>query len=257
MRTLLIDADIVAYKISCLNEKTFDFEGCVCTYTDHQNAIAQVDELLSEYCETLKAQRVVVCLTDEVNFRKQYDPSYKSNRKDVAKPELLQWVKEYLAAEYPSYTRPRLEADDIMGILAMRPKLLGKRYEGDEIIIVSEDKDMRTIPAKVYNPRRPELGVLDITEDEANQFMLYQVLVGDPTDGYRGCPGIGPESIYVKYLMEDAEPEEYWDVVVEAYASKGFSEQCAVDQARMAHILWDTSYNFKNQKVKLWEPYWL
>jgi DNA polymerase-1 len=235
----------------------FHFNDIDARYVDHQNAIAQCDELLSEYCETLGAQRVVICLTDKVNFRKQYDETYKSNRKDLAKPELLQWVKDYLATEYPSYTRPRLEADDVMGILAMRPSLLGKRYEGDEVIIVSEDKDMRTIPAKVYNPRRPELGVLKITEDEANQFMLYQVLVGDPTDGYKGCPGIGPENLYVKYLMEDAEPEEYWDVVVEAYASRGFTEQDAVDQARMAHILWDSSYNFKNQKVKLWEPYWL
>lgn len=257
--TILVDADIVAYKVSSLNQTDHDFgDTGSARVLDHENALNQTEELLAQYCDKLNAKRVVVCLSDpKGNFRKELEPTYKSNRVSVEKPELLQWVKDYLDHEYPSYVRPRLEADDVMGILAMRPSLLGRRYEGDDIIIVSEDKDMRTIPAAVYNPNHPELGVMDITVDQANQFMLWQTIVGDPTDGYKGCPGLGPKSIYAEYLMETADPEEYWDVVVEAYCSKGFTEDDAIHQARLAHILWDTSYNLKEQKVRLWQPYWL
>jgi DNA polymerase-1 len=123
--------------------------------------------------------------------------------------------------------------------------------------MVSEDKDMRTIPGLLYNPNHPDLGIMSISEDDAVKFHLYQTLVGDPTDGYPGCPGIGPKSDYVQYLMEDADPEEYWDVVLEAYASKGYNEDDAILQARLAHILWASSYNFKDKKVRLWQPYWI
>jgi DNA polymerase-1 len=110
---------------------------------------------------------------------------------------MLMWAKEYLAQEYPSFIRPRLEADDCMGILATNSKLLGSSYEGDQIIMCSEDKDMRTIPGFLYNPNQPQLGVISISEEDANRFHMWQTLTGDQTDGYPGCPGIGPKSDYV------------------------------------------------------------
>ena len=257
-RTLLLDADIVAYKASCVHQKDYDFgDTGSARVLDHAACIQMISGLIEDYCQATNADRVVVCLTDKVNFRKQLDATYKANRKSVEKPELLDWAKEYLATEYPSFIRPRLEADDVMGILATDSKLLGKRYAGDQIIMVSEDKDMRTIPGLLYNPNHPKLGVISISEEDANRFHMWQTLTGDQTDGYPGCPGIGPKNPYVQYLMEDAEPDELWDVVVEAYASKGFTEEDALLQARMAHILWASSYNFKNKKVRLWQPYWL
>jgi DNA polymerase-1 len=217
-----------------------------------------IEELIAEYCVATNASRVVVCLSDpDRNFRKELDGTYKANRKSVEKPELLQWAKEYLAREYPSFIRPRLEADDCMGILAMRPSLLGPSYADDQIIMVSEDKDMRTIPGFLYNPNQPQLGVISISEEDANRFHMWQTLTGDQTDGYPGCPGIGPKNDYVRYLMEDADPSEFWNVVCEAYASKGYSEEDALLQARLAHILWASSYNFKSKRIRLWQPYWL
>ena len=257
-RTLLLDADIVAYKASCVHQKDFDFgDTGSARVLDHDQCIRMIEQLIEEYCGETKAQRVVVCLTDKQNFRKELDATYKANRKDTVKPEMLDWAKEYLAAEYPSFIRPRLEADDCMGILATSSKLLGPKYAGDQIIMVSEDKDMRTVPGFLFNPNQPQLGVISISENDANRFHMWQTLTGDQTDGYPGCPGIGPKSDYVQYLMDDAEPSEFWDVVVEAYASKGYSEEDALLQARLAHILWASSYNFKNKKIRLWQPYWM
>ncbi len=39
-----------------------------------------------------------------------------------------------------------------------------------------------------------------------------------------------------------------------AYASKGFTEENAVLQARMAHIFWAEDYNFKTQGIRPWNP---
>lgn len=256
MTTILLDADIVAWKVSYLNQEDFDWGDTGSSRVlDPIRAKAQVDELIAGYCDTLNASKVMVCLTDKVNFRKQLNPSYKSNRKDVENPELLSWVKEYLAYEYQSFIRPRLEADDVMGILATS----GDRFIKGDRIIVSEDKDMRTIPGKVYNPNHPDLGVLQISELDADRFHMWQTIVGDPTDGYPGCPGVGPGGRFVEYAPEllGADRSELWDIVLEAYASKGLTEEDAILQAQMAHILRATSYNFKTKRIKLWQPYWL
>lgn len=270
MTTILLDADIVAYKVSVLNQDDFDWgDTGKSRVVDPIAAKKQTDDLIAEYCDTLNASKAIICLSEpdpEKNFRRQLNPSYKHNRKDVELPELLMWVKEYLAYEYQSFKRPRLEADDIMGILATS----GDRFIKGDRIIVSEDKDMRTVPAKVYNPNKPDLGVLDISELDANRFHMWQTLVGDTTDGYPGCPGIGPGGEYIDgefvegarsfsfaHDLLSARQKDLWDIVLAAYASKGRTEEDAILQARMAHILWASSYNFKTKKVRLWQPFWL
>lgn len=258
-RTILLDADILAFKVSVVNQHDYDFgDTGQARAIDEEEAINQADALIGEYCEAVKAQRAIICLSDpERNFRKELDATYKAHRKGQEEPVMRRWIESYLATEYPSFKRPRLEADDCMGILATMPEKLGKKYAGHEIIMVSEDKDMRTVPGKLYNPNHPDLGVLDISEEDANRFHMWQTICGDPTDGYPGCRGVGPKSDFATYLMEDADPDEFWDVVLEAYASKGMTEGDALLQARLAHILWGSSYNFKAKKVRLWQPYWI
>ncbi len=254
--TLLLDADIIAYKVAALNQEDYDFgDTGSARVLNHEHATRHTDELIAEYCSALKTQNVVVCLSDpERNFRKELYPAYKEHRKQVEKPELLLWVKEYLYREYRSYLRPRLEADDCMAILATHPKLLEGRK-----IIVSEDKDMRTIPGNVYNPDRPELGVLDISEEDANRFLCWQTIVGDATDGYPGCPGIGPSPLGPRSFgfpdeVLECDYEDIWDVVLTAYGSKGLTETDAILQARLAYMLRWYSFNYKTKRVKLWHP---
>lgn len=254
MTTILLDADIVAYKIASINEEAFDWDDTgESVVVDHARAIKDTDELIAEYCAALKADSVLVCLSDPaVNFRKQLEPTYKANRKDVQKPELLQWVKDYLAHEYRSFIRPRLEADDVMGILATS----GDRFVKGRRIIVSEDKDMKTIPGLLWNPRHPEDGVVEIDPLSADRFHMTQTLTGDPVDGYIGCRGIGAKSPFVAAL-QDAARLDLWEIVKAGYENKGFTEADAIHQARLAHILRATSYNFKTKKVRLWQPDWL
>ena len=252
MRTALLDADIVAFKAAAISETKFDWDGVISYDIDEQLARNTADRLVKEYAIATESDRMIVCLTDpKVNFRKQLDPTYKSNRKDTRPPALLMYVKRYLADKYPSYIRPRLEADDIMGILATHPKLI----EGEKVII-SEDKDMRTIPTLVYNPGYPLRGIQNISELNADRFLLWQAIVGDPTDGYKGAPGVGKKSEWAVAVCE-AEREDLWPIILEAFESKGLGPDAAINQVRMAFILRSHAYNFTTKKIKLWQPEWL
>ena len=250
-RTILIDADILAYRVAAINEETFDFgEGGVAVTLSPEKIVTDIEDIVVKLRVELEADDYRICLSDpKKNWRKQLEPTYKEHRKNAAKPQLLDDTKAFLYREYASAVVEWLEADDVMGILATNPK--AKR----DFIIVSEDKDMRTIPAKVYHPHRPDQGVMEVTTDEANRFLLWQTLCGDPTDGYPGCPGIGKSSEYVKYLMEDADgPEEMWDTVLDAYASKGLTEEHAIHQARLACICRHTNWIASEKRVRLWNP---
>ena len=53
---------------------------------------------------------------------------------------------------------------------------------GSDTIIVSDDKDMRTIPGRLYRPMSDEM--MEITSAEADHHFFTQCLTGDPTDGF-------------------------------------------------------------------------
>jgi len=249
MRTLLFDSDIFAFKAAAANEITTPFG----KYSYEDNAIRDVDSRIEELMVELDADEAVMCLTHVSNFRYAVLPTYKGNRNrdEKARPELLPRIKQHLTDEYRSYIRPHLEADDIMGILATHAKLIM-----GEKIIVSEDKDMRTVSAPVYNPRNPELGVQIITPLEAAQMHMWQTIVGDATDGYGGAAGVGKASVYAEDI-NTLDLEDLWDGVLEAYASKGLSEEGALIQAQVAKILSSRGYDFPNKIVKLWSPLYL
>jgi Autographiviridae exonuclease len=254
---LLVDADIPAYQIAARCEQSFDFDGDIAVNLTPEKIGPMVDEELNACADAVGADRIYVCLSDPASpgyFRRELEPTYKTNRAGTKKPELLQAVKNYMSEEYPYYVRPRLEADDIMGILATHPKLLpGKN------IMCSADKDMRTIPGFLYNPNKADLGVLDISVLDANRFLLWQAIVGDATDGYKGVPGIGDKSPFAEEIIGATSPEELWNIVLEAYSFKGLTEDDAILQVRMARILRSCDYNFKTHKIKLWNPtklYW-
>lgn len=243
MTTLLCDSDIFAFKFAAKNQVKTPWGNW--TYPD--NAEALMDEYVAELMETLKADKAIMCLTHEENFRHSVMPDYKP-RDRSERPELLKPLKEYLANEYPSYIRPQLEADDIMGILQTHPHLID-----DDTIIVSEDKDMRTVPGRLYAPHRPELGVLKISDHDAKAFHMWQTICGDSTDGFKGAPKVGAKSDYALDILT-CEVSEMWDCVLDAFTSVGLGEEEALVNARMAKILTWRNYNFKTKEVNLWTP---
>lgn len=248
--TLLIDADIVAYKQAAAYQSSYQFdEDDPAVLTDWDGAVKNIHDTVDWLLEELEADQAVMVLSDDYeNFRKKVLPSYKTNRKSTVRPEMLYPLKEYLFDNFKSYRKDTLEADDVMGILSTHPKLIkGKK------IIVSEDKDMRTIPGYYFNPDKPDQGVLEIDEESANHWWMMQTLMGDTTDGYKGCPLIG--EVKATKILDDLHTlEEMWAAVVATYAAKDLTEEDALVQARCARILRHTDYNFKEKEVILWTP---
>lgn len=256
MTTLLLDADIIAFKLAATSQRSYKWPGQEAPSVaadDFDTLPERIDAEVSELCKKLASSEVIVCLScpTEKNFRMDVLPSYKANRSYDQRPVHLAAVKEYLEKTYPSYRRDRLEADDIMGILSTHPKLVsGKK------VIVSEDKDMQTIPGWLFNPAKDKAPRL-IPQHDADYWHLYQTLVGDTTDGYKGCPKVGP--VGASKLLTDGEHRhlsvgEMWARVVAAFEARGLAEEDALVQARVARILRHTDYDFKNKEVILWTP---
>lgn len=251
MVTLLIDADILAYQIAAANQRSFKFDdspdGLAVEVGDLSKAIELAELKLSSWVKLLKAGEVIICLSCKTadGFRREFLPSYKSNRAAAARPVQLQAVKDYLAEAYDSELWKGLEADDVMGILSTEPHT-GKR------IIVSEDKDMQTIAGWLFNPRHDTKAKL-ISEAHAYRFHMLQTLMGDAVDGYKGCRGIG--KVKANRLLDSVRPEDYWSMVVGTYETAGQTEADALIQARAARILRHKDrgvYPFK--QPKLWSP---
>jgi len=246
--TLLIDADIVAYKFAAGAQQLvhFDPDEDPLVHTEDINVVfEEVKSYLEMIKGLLEADSMVVCLScpSHQNFRKTILPSYKENRTSIVKPVLLSTLKDKLAQTYDTYQRPYLEADDVMGILSTHPSLiLGRK------IIVSEDKDMKTIPGWLFNPRKDDEIYL-VSEEEADYWHLYQTLVGDATDNYKGCPGIGPKKAE-KILAEECT----FDAVNLAFQCKGLTEQDALTQAQVARICRADDYNFTHKHPIPWTP---
>lgn len=251
MTTLLIDADIFAYKAASVTEGVFYFNGKggePAVAENLEQGMEMADRLLDEVATRLKATRIIICLTDTENFRYGVYPDYKGNRKGTRKPSTLSAVKDHFAVNHDTYQRPGLEADDCMGILSTHPTLIkGKK------VIVSSDKDMQTIPGFLYNPDKDK-EIRKISKAAADRYFMMQTITGDPTDGYPGCPGVGPKSKFVAELDETDCPKAMWKIVVAAYASKGMTEADALVQARCARILRASDWSFQEKRVRLWSP---
>jgi 5'-3' exonuclease len=285
LRTVLIDGDIFIFQASSANEYETQWEPWLWTlHADLNAAIAQFDDTLASIVEDLQADKVVVALSDEVNWRKSVMPSYKHNRVSKRKPVIYKAMREYVSETRDTFQRPGLEGDDILGILSTHAHLV----KGEKII-VSLDKDMQTIPGRLLNDGRARKAIAEnggtyadhireVSASEADFYHMMQTLTGDVTDGYPGCPGIGPvkaEELLVGGLVlepreflctrgvnkgtkqikwELGKPGTQWEIVVSAYASAGLSEEVALQNARVARIARASDYDFTKKEIVLWTP---
>jgi len=239
---LLIDGDILTYRTcwACQTQVQWE-DDIVTTATNLKEVRAQADAMIAHWQEQLGVKQVVICFSPKGGkyFRHNILESYKGTRKASQKPMGYHSLVEYLKHKYSYLQVPMLEADDTLGILATNG-------ECSRNIIVSVDKDMLTIPCEYYNMDK------EITEtvslELADYMHLYQTLVGDSTDNYKGCPGVGPKK------AADILKIPAWSRVVTAFQQAGLTEEDALVQARVARILRANEYDFGTGEVKLWEP---
>ena len=240
----LIDADIVAFKAAASTERPIDWgDGLWTLHAYESEGIEYIHKYLQRVTDALGHGEFKLYITDPVNWRNDILPSYKSNRKNTRKPLTLSPLRKYMVEEMGAVMVAGMEADDLLGITATNEP---------DCVIVSEDKDLATIPCQLFNPAKDETA-RTITEFEADYFHMTQALTGDVVDGYTGLAGCGPKT--AEKILEGCDSTaEMWAAVVEAYAKKKLSENVALVQARVARICRDTEFDFNTGKVVLWTP---
>ena len=135
---------------------------------------------------------------------------------------------------------PALEADDALGIAATSGLY-------DNFVLVSPDKDMQQIPCRIYNLKDE----FTQTAEDAERKLYEQALTGDSTDGYRGCPGVGPKR--AKDILDACEGD-YWTATLKAFKDADQSEEDALRNLRLARILQSQDWDCENQTPILYTP---
>lgn len=287
--TLLIDGDVIAFTAAAAAQEIYeDKYGFVQPFANRKVGEALVDNMMIGLEQMFDNTHYRVALTDpKVNWRKQVFAGYKGGRKEPWKghtrPLLLETLKDHLTSKYGAFFWPELEADDVLGILNTEPQ----EYPGKRIL-VGKDKDFLTVPGFYHRlgdltPGRKPI-IREVTPNEAQRFLILQTLMGDSTDGYPGCPGIGktralelldnPVALSpttgvktrgvnkgdptTKWVAEPT--RDLWEMVLSHYR-KGYQDVPNVDperealvSARLAHILQHEDYDRETGAITLWTP---
>jgi DNA polymerase-1 len=260
----VIDGDVLCFQSSVLGEgaENLQWTDTVETSKGWTGLTLQViDAKIKEWC------RAAGCSPDDpimafsdlggLNFRKEFCPHYKANRV-TDKPSDYETAREYIMERYQHYQFPRMEGDDVLGLLLTGPN--GNRYVG-----ISTDKDIYTIPGNVVRIGDQKDGYFKNTERAADLYWMGQTITGDTVDNYKGCPGAG------KKRADDAlqgclSLERMWDNVLMVYADMfdhprwgaKFTQRTAYDEAlmnaRCARILRYGDWDKQTGEIKLWEP---
>lgn len=254
-KLLLIDGDqfVFTAAVAIEREIRWDADNHV-LYASPELAWVNFEGMIKRIFDRFETDDHALTFSGPNNFRYEVDPTYKSNRKDTRKPMCYAAVRELCDENYNTIVMEGLEADDVMGILATKPGSAQR-------IIVSQDKDMKTIPGTLWTGK----DLLQITEAEADYNHLYQTLIGDSTDGVKGCPGVGPvkaEKLLTGPPECSGDPELQgspyidwaWPVIVAAYEKAGLTAEDAIQQARLVRILRWTDWDSENKKPILWTP---
>jgi len=274
-RIAIVDADSIVFAVATLAEKrvpgdTPEDDMWFQTKTEDE-AFVEVMDKIEALIHDAEAEDAIVCLssTDKC-FRYGVLATYKGNRKATRQPAQRAALTERLHRDCP-YSVLRvstLEADDVCGISASslhkaRAAALARGLtEGNilrEPVVISIDKDLLQIPGLNYNPgvhgNGYKVTITEVTPESAFRWHMYQTLVGDDTDGYTGCPGVGAKKANaILNQCEHLGPAAMWTWVVEAYRKKGLTEEDALTQARCARILLAEDWDAVKKEVILWNP---
>lgn len=188
-KKIIIDGDIIAYKASSAVQKDIDWgDGLWTCHAYLDDALDYAETLIKDIECKLGSDETVLAFSDERNFRKIVYPEYKANRKNKRKPTCYWALVNQLITMYPSHSMQWLEGDDVMGIFAH-----------DNYIMVSTDKDMKTVKGCYYNFDKEVMSIQ--SEDDSIRNTFIQALTGDRADNYPGIAGYGP--VKAKRLIDE------------------------------------------------------
>lgn len=242
-RTAIIDGDVLCYVAAAGAQSR------------NEDAMDVRDRVVSEvkgWADRAFCSNILVtfsCSRDD-NFRKDFWPTYKDNREGKEEPPLLGEAKAAVADNYKTLRQPRIEADDLMGMIGSDARPM---KDGSIPVIITIDKDLRQIPGWHFNPNKEDFPVR-VTMEEADRFFYQQWLTGDTTDNIPGLFKWGPAKA-AKLL--DVAPRGDWDrAVLMAYSMhpKKYDAAYALAMARCVRILRQSDWDKATGTPILWTP---
>lgn len=204
-RKAILDGDTLLY-IEALKAQDGSFK-----YDPEFEVEFDLDQIMQNILDSIqtilfntKCTRYSIYLTGSKNFRYSILPSYKWRRTNTIKPVILDTLKQMMIEKHKAILVDGLEADDLC--------IMDMSNVEDEVtkVICHIDKDLNQVSGLHYNYKTKKL--YEVSEEEAHRYLITQVLTGDTSDCYLGCPKVGdtkvPSIIESSYMIRP-EIKEY------------------------------------------------
>lgn len=180
----LIDADSLLYKVGFALEDAIQWEEDeeLSYYSNLEQQINSIDSTIKSIMLATGCDDYELHLTGKGNFRDTNPLGYKQNRIGVRKPSDFNKIYSLVVKRFKTFTAKGWEADDVV--------VYKKMKHPDKYVLCAIDKDVlfQTV-GKHYNYGNDTF--LTVSEKLATWFAYFQVIAGDPTDGYKGKAGVG------------------------------------------------------------------
>lgn len=186
------------------------------------SVVAQIEAMIDKIIRRIEDQystddvRVIACLSSTMSYRKQMYPDYKQQREGIEKPFYLQRAKDYIGNVHGGIGLEGLESDDIMSIL--------NNEKGPEnCVIVSQDKDLKTVVGTTYNTWHDVF--ITTSKEEADRNFWIQTIMGDVSDSIKAVYGMGAVKS-TRFVEEHiGNRQEVYEKILQLYVGKGLDRE--------------------------------
>ncbi|WP_203333199.1 DNA polymerase I [Planococcus beigongshangi] len=235
-KILLLDGNSLAYRAFFALPLLTNENGI------HTNAVYGFTMMLQRILEEEKPTHIMVAFdAGKTTFRHETFSEYKGGRQKTP-PELSEqfpYLRKLIDAyRIKQYELPNYEADDIIGTLSLEAE-----QQGDEVIVISGDKDMTQLASPsttVYITRKGITDIEKYTVDHIKekygltplQIIDMKGLMGDASDNIPGVPGVG-EKTALKLLAAHGSVEGVYEAIDQ---QKGKMKEKLVANEDLAYI---------------------
>jgi hypothetical protein len=220
-----------------------------------ENALALIKRQLLRVAARLDSDGYIyedleLFLTGKGNYREDIAKvkPYKGNRLLMEKPVHYKALRRYLVRQWKAQIVHGVEADDIVATISA-----SYQHDPDQVMIVSQDKDLRTVPGLLYNYRRDTYEL--ITAQEALCAFYRQILTGDPTDNIPGCHRCG-EKRAEQVLRATMTESQMYATVLEEYQASLLKAGCLYAGREAADVVLEMGrlLHLQRRPGELWVP---
>ena len=239
-KVLLLDGNSLAYRAFFALPLLTNESGI------HTNAVYGFTMMLQKILDEENPTHMLVAFdAGKTTFRHSTFGEYKGGRQKTP-PELSEqfpYLRKLLTAyQIPQYELEMYEADDIIGTLSKQSELAG-----DEVVIVSGDKDLTQLSSPtttVYITRKGMTDIEKYTPEHIkekygltpDQIIDMKGLMGDSSDNIPGVPGVG-EKTAIKLLLEHKTVDGVYQGLESVKGKLKEKLEANQDQAKISKLL--------------------